>query len=237
MRFVAVTSKDAASLSLDGVALGKLNGDALSARASILGIPRLSDDLKTQLLIGVMIAATEGKLHKGTFSELRDEARGLLLLSIRREGQLSANSAEAVNVLNKGAVVEKYRRLGNRWTMAPEAKDDAVEKARKELGGPDVPNTAEWLRELADALDEPVEERPFWKSKAVLFVLFLAGLFILVHVVLLVRVLHKVHVADSNVLFYPIAGLSVSALVGAFAIGVNTLSEPKKKPKPSSSTK
>ena len=65
--------------------------------------------------------------------------------------------------------------------------------------------------------------------------LFLAALFILVHIVLLVRVLHKVHIADSNALLYPIAGLSISALVGAFAIGINSLSEPKKKP--SSSTK
>ena len=61
--------------------------------------------------------------------------------------------------------------------------------------------------------------------------LFIAAIFILGHVALLVRVLMKVHVADSNVLLLPIAGLSASALVGALAIGINKLSEPSAKRK------
>ena len=62
-----------------------------------------------------------------------------------------------------------------------------------------------------------------------LLVLALTALFVVGHVVLLVRVLMKVHNADSSVLILPIAGLSASALVGAFAMGVNKLSEPSKK--------
>jgi len=37
--------------------------------------------------------------------------------------------------------------------------------------------------------------------------------------------------ADKRVLFYPLAGLSASAMVGAFAIGVHKLSEVPPKPK------
>ena len=39
----------------------------------------------------------------------------------------------------------------------------------------------------------------------------------------------QVHAADSRVLLYPIAGLSASAIVGAFAIFVHRMSEPVKR--------
>ena len=63
----------------------------------------------------------------------------------------------------------------------------------------------------------------------VLFVLSLAALFVLIHVLLLVRVLFKVHAVDSRVLLYPIVGLSASAIVGGFAVGVHKLSDTSKK--------
>eukprot|EP00966_Prymnesium_polylepis_P004398 100885-Prymnesium_polylepis.1 len=71
-------------------------------------------------------------------------------------------------------------------------------------------------------------------SKTVLVILAIAGAFVALHVVLLARVLQKVHVADSSVLVYPVVGLGASAAVGGLAVGLNKLSElsapPPKKP-------
>ena len=39
----------------------------------------------------------------------------------------------------------------------------------------------------------------------------------------------QVHLADNRVLLYPLAGLSASAVVGAFAIGIHKMSEPPKR--------
>ena len=100
------------------------------------------------------------------------------------------------------------------------------ELARKELGGESSLSTGQWLRQLADALDEPAEERPWYKSKVVLAIVSLAAFFVGFHVLLLVRVLQKVHIADNRVLLYPIAGLGTAGVVGAFAIGVHKLSGP-----------
>ena len=55
-------------------------------------------------------------------------------------------------------------------------------------------------------------------------VLGTAACFVVIHVLLLVRVLAKVHRADSNVLLLPVIGLSASAAVAALAVGVNKLS-------------
>lgn len=155
----------------------------------------------------------------------------MLLLAARRDGGLSADTAAALNVLNQPQVVEKYKLLGNRWTI-PEASRDmpsAVERAREELDHGSTLSTQEWLHGLADTLEAPTEERPWYTSKPVLFVLMLTALFILGHAALLVRVLLKVHNADNRVLLYPIAGLSASAVVGGFAVVIHRMSEPPKR--------
>lgn len=68
----------------------------------------------------------------------------------------------------------------------------AVERARQELDHGSSLSTQEWLRGLADTLEAPANERPWWTSKPVLLVLMLSALFVLGHAALLVRVLFKV---------------------------------------------
>ena len=165
-------------------------------------------------------------VSKGAWHEVREEAAGLLLLAIRRDGHLSAASAAALNVLNKPQVIEKYTLKGNRWTLAEMCRDPAVVTARKDLDGDGPGSTGEWLRSLADALDAPADERPWHQSTVALLIVGLAVLFVLVHVLLLGRTLYKVHSADSMVLLYPLAGIGASAAVGAFAVGVHHLSNP-----------
>lgn len=249
MPFCATDAASVATCTLDGAPLQSLGADVLRSRAKLLGLPRIGDEQQLRLLIAVLQAHVASEraqasgasgsssgsasvLPPNTWQELREETKGLLLLAVRREGKLSASTAEALNVLNKPQVVEKYKLLGNRWTIPEEKRDapSAVERARKELGGDSAGvSTGQWLRTLADALEEAPEERPWYTSKAVLAIVALAAAFVLVHVVLLVRVLQKVHFADNRVLLYPVAGLSMSAVVGAFAIGVHKLSEPPKK--------
>ena len=241
--FSALTASDVDGMILDGKPLSSLSADVLHARAKLCGLPRVGDEQQLRLLFGALLSfasaqrsaaggggssSSDGTLPPGTWSELREEAKGLLLLSLRREGKVSAATAEALNVLNKPQVVEKYKLLGNRWTIPEEKRDapSAIDLARAELGGESKLSTGQWLRSLADALEEPMEERPWYTSKAVLVIVAMATTFVLVHVLLLARVLMKVHVADNRVLLYPIAGLSASAVVGAFAIGVHKLSEP-----------
>lgn len=234
MKFVAVDADALASLSIGGSMLAQLSSEMLFRRAADFGLPMLSEHEHVRILLGALLVATGGKLHKDTWSEIREEARGLLLLAIKREGRISASTASALVVLNKPAVVEKYQKLGNRWTISEGSRDPqgaAIEVARQQLGGSDASSTAEWLRGLADALDEPTNDRPWWTSKPVLVVLVLTAVFVVIHILLLVRVLFKVHKADSSVLILPIAGLSASALVGAFAIGIHVMSGPSEKKK------
>ena len=239
LSFVACDLPALESLTIDGqAAIATLAASALEPLFDRYGLPRASlrDEKQQRMLLGALsvAAASSGvSVHMNTWSELRDEARGLLLLGIRRDGRISASTAEALTVLNKPAVVERYRIMGNRWTIAESCRDAqtpaaaeraVVERARRALGGGDATlSTGEWLTGLAAAIDAPVDERPWWASKLVLVVVSLAALFILVHVALLLRVMLKVHAADSKVLLLPIAGLSASAVVGAFAIGVHVM--------------
>ena len=266
--WASLSATDAGALVLDGARLSQLGGDALLRHARAAGLPRsLSDEQQIRVILGALLQCHGGTVPKDAWSEVREEAGGLLLLAVRRDGCLSASTAAALTVLNKPQVVEKYTMKGNRWTMAEACRDPAVAQARKELGGEGPGSTGEWLRSLADALDAPTDERPWYTSKMVLIILLLAAIFVLVHVALLWRVLAKashageetalrrrptarltarlcrpssrsplsrrslaqVHATDSRVLLYPIAGLSASAVVGAFAIGVHRLSEPSKK--------
>eukprot|EP00900_Chrysochromulina_parva_P012802 jgi/Chrpa1/21522/Chrysochromulina_OHIO_Genome00025560-RA len=213
---------------IGGTALSQLTGAALLSCAEALSLPALGDDAQTRMLLGALVVACpSGAPHKGSWSEIRDEARGLLLLALRRDGRVSANTAQACNALNKAPVLQKYQVFGNRWTRSPAAlREEAVERARRELGGSSSTNTGEWLRGLADALDEAPSDRLWWTSPPVLFILLIASLFILLHAVLLLRVLMKVHARDKSVLLLPIYGLSAAGAVGALAIAIQRLSGP-----------
>ena len=263
MSFVSVSPDDLATIVLDGTPLAAAPSSTLHARAQLCGLPQLGDDQQLRLLLGVLLKHAEreraaaahgggggggggsssadiGALPPDAWRDLREEAKGLLLLSLRRDGKLSPNAAAALSMINKPEVVEKYKLLGNRWTITEDKRDapSAIELARKELGGESSLSTGQWLRSLADALEEPVEERPWYSSKIVLAIVALAAIFVGIHAILLVRVLQKVHIADNRVLIYPIAGLGTAGVVGAFAIGVHklsgpdTLQQPQKKAKP-----
>lgn len=224
MSFCFRALTDVATVSVDGESLQQLCGNELLSRSKALGLPALGDDQQMRMVIGALAAASHsGTLHAGIWSEMREEARGLLLLSIRREGRVSASTAAALNILNKPPVIEKYQLFGNRWTIPAESRD-AIETARMELDSSSAASTGDWLRSLANALDEPVAQRPWWASTPVLIVLLLASLFVLGHVVLLARAIAKVHDRDDRVLLLPLAGLSASVLVGAIAIGVHVMS-------------
>ena len=236
MRFASLSASDVAALALDGVALPSLSGDALQRCAAAAGVPPKElggDEGQLRLLLAALLRAhgDAAQLPREAYLDVREEARGLLLHALRREGRVSTATADALNVLNQPEVVEKYTARGNRWTMSEASREapSAVERARKELGAESAQSTKEWLRTLADALEAPPTDRPWYASTMVWFVLALAALFVLVHALLLARVLTKVHAADANVLLYPLYGLSASAAVGAFAIGVHKLSEPKEK--------
>ena len=233
MRFASLSASDVAALALDGVAL-----PSLSATCCRCGRGRRASEGAwrrrgaARLLLAAPSARTATREPpREAYLDVREEARGLLLHALRREGQISTATADALNVLNQPEVVEKYTARGNRWTMSEASREapSAVERARKELGAESAQSTKEWLRTLADALEAPPTDRPWYASTMVWFVLALAALFVLVHALLLARVLTKVHAADANVLLYPLYGLSASAAVGAFAIGVHKLSEPKEK--------
>lgn len=206
MPFATLTVEAAGALTIDGVALSQLSGDQLLAHAKFVSLPRsLSDEQQIRIVLGALLQSassdngvTASKLPKGTFGDMREEAAGLLILAAQRDVAISQATATALNVLNQPQVVEKYTLKGNRWTIAEACRDPAVEQARKELGGAAVGSTGEWLRGLGDALDAPVDHRPWYTSKMVLFVLFLAFVFVAVHALLLARVLMKVRPAPSS---------------------------------------
>jgi len=232
VRFRSLSASEVAAVALDGAPLSTLSGEALLAHAHACGLPPLGDDAQTRLVLAALASGTgSSSIASDCWSEMRDEARGMLLLAASRDGVLSADTAAALNVLNQPQVVEKYKVLGNRWTVPETSRDmpSAVERARQELDHGSSLSTQEWLRGLADTLEAPANERPWWTSKPVLLVLMLSALFVLGHAALLVRVLFKVHSADNRVLLYPLAGLSASAVVGAFAVAVHRMSEPPKR--------
>ena len=230
--FKELAANDLEHTWIGGTALSQLTGAALLSCAEALGLPALGDDAQTRMLLGALVVACpSGAPHQGSWSEIRDEARGLLLLALRRDGRVSANTAQACNALNKSPVLQKYQVFGNRWTRSPAAlREEAVERARGELGGSSSTSTGEWLRGLADALEEAPSDRLWWTSPPVLFILLIVSLFILVHVVLLLRVLMKVHDRDKSVLLLPAYGLSAAGAVGAVAVAIHRLSGPSDPP-------
>jgi len=77
------------------------------------------------MLAGIAEWAIQGKQQAAAvlalcmlaFETLSDQCAGLLLHGIRREGGLSSHTADALNVLGKPQVVERYRAYGNRWSF------------------------------------------------------------------------------------------------------------------------
>ena len=206
MPFAELSAAAAGKLTFNGVPLAQLSGDALLAHAKSVGLPRsLSDEQQIRIVLGALLQRASSEngtaastVPKDTFLDMREEAAGLLILAVRRDGGLTQSTATALNVLNQPSVVEKCTIKGNRWTIAEASRDPAVEQARKELGGEGPGSTGEWLRSLGDALDAPVEHRAWYQSKMVLFVLFLAFIFVGFHVLLLGRVVLKVRARASR---------------------------------------
>ena len=235
MKFAAVDSSSLASYSLNGVPLPQLHDSALKEWANAQGLPVLAEE-HTRMVLCALLAASESSATEGPWRSLREEARGLLVLAVKREGCISATSVAALDLLNKPQIVERYKTYGNRWTINEKSKDlrdrGAAEgraeltRAREALGDGGSEQLGDWLRSLANVLDEePVDARPWYLSKPVLVILVITAAFIFAHIVLFVRILHKVHTVDSTALRYPLMGLGASSLVGGIAVGISKLSD------------
>ena len=235
MKFVECDVSSLPNYSFDGVPLPELSTAVLQQWASSQGLPTLSEPHIRMVLCALLVASGSGSVSNSAWRSLREQAAGLLILAIRRDGCLTSATVAALNLLNKAEVVERYKTHGNKWTMQPNpglrARGDAdaraeLERARCALGGKDSEKLGDWLRSLADVLDEePASSRPWYMSKFVLIILLVVVAFISVHVLLLARVLQKVHVVDSSVLRYPLMGLGASSLVGGIAVGISKLSD------------
>lgn len=160
------------------------------------------------------------------WDDLRVEARNYLFLSIKREGAVSRTTCDACNLLNKADVVESYQVHGNRWTMRPDGRERHPELSMAKALEPAsaATSTAEWLRQLGEVIDAPIASRPWYTSKMVLAILGIACVFVVVHIMLLVRVLSKIHTADPGVLMLPIIALSGAATVGLLAVCIHKAS-------------
>ena len=152
------------------------------------------------------------------WKDLRPEARSLLALSLKREGFISDTMAAAATLLNQKEVVESYRADTSRRPREPRHVE--LDAAREHLGG-GYASTAEWLVGLADALEAPASVRPWYSSKLVLGIGFTSIFFVLGHVVLLFRVLSRVHASDSTLLLLPVVALGASTCVALLAVCVN----------------
>ena len=84
-------------------------------------------------------------------------------------------------------------------------------------------NTTLWQN--AHFLEEPLttSPRPLYKSKLAVGVIMATLGFVILHVVLLLRVLTKVHGLDPRVLWLPVYSLSASCLVAVFAFGIHKM--------------
>ena len=229
--FKPVTAKDLANYQLDGEPLKDIALPALRAAATRHRLPAstLEQEEVMRMLFAALLAASSTD-RMLAFETLSDQCAGLLLHGIRREGGLSSHTADALNVLGKPQVVERYRAHGNRWTMPIEQPDPAeLERARASLDAKsEATSMAEWLDSLAGVLDGPANMRPWYRSKLVMMVLSLAALFILLHLGLLLKALSKVHRETDNtvlgpVLLLPAVGLSASAALALVAVAINKL--------------
>ena len=122
--FKPVTAKDLANYQLDGEPLKDVALPALRAAATRHRLPAstLEQEEVMRMLFAALLAASSTD-RMLAFETLSDQCAGLLLHGIRREGGLSSHTADALNVLGKPQVVERYRAHGNRWTMPIEQPD------------------------------------------------------------------------------------------------------------------
>ena len=224
--FTPVAAQDLAKYELDGEKLSAIKLPKLRLAAIRLRLPAstLEQESVMRMLFAALLAASSSDRIQ-TWDMLPEQSAGLLLHAIRCEGHVSSHTANALNVLSKPMIVERYRTFGNRWTMPVEQFSPAeLVKARACLDPKSkAASMGEWLNSLAAVLDEPASTRPWYCSKAVIAVLTLAALFIVIHVGLLLKTLSKIHAADNMVLLLPVLGLSASAMVAAFAVAVNAL--------------
>ena len=226
--FRPVAVQDLANYQLDGQPLKDIALPALRAAATRHRFPASTleqEDVMRMLFAALLAASSTDRML--AFETLSDQCAGLLLHGIRRELQLSSHTADALNVLCKPQVIERYRAYGNRWTMPIEPPNPAeLERARASLDAKsEATSMGEWLNSLADVLDEPTNTRPWYRSKLVMMVLSLAAFFILLHLGLLLKALAKVHATDSTVLLLPVVGLSASAALALVAVAINKLTD------------
>ena len=207
--FVPVERIDAEQYLLDGQPVSQHDAESLrvAARAAHMPAEALNDESRLRVLLTALLAAGGAERldrpSKGPgqavssalpdWADLRLEARNFLLLSVKREGAVSRTTADAANVLNKADVIESYQVHGNRWTMRPDGRERHPELSRAKALEPAsaAETTAEWLQRLGDAIDSPGSVRPWYTSKMVLAILGVALVFVVVHIILLVRVLSK----------------------------------------------
>ena len=235
--FKPTAKPDLAKLRLPGTSLENASDAAVAAEGKTHGLPQvvLADPDVARMVLGALLAAGAGELLASgqpappVWPAMQQQARGLLLHAVRREGFVSRHTADALNLLNKTAVVQSYTVAGGRSSVPREL---ALARAKLAAGDADEDTSmGDWLRALADALDAPPPSRPWYRSKLVLLIVGITTLFVAAHVLLLARVLSRVHNFDAQILLLPFLGLSASAIVAAFAVGVNKLSDPAKSEK------
>ncbi|KAL1498849.1 hypothetical protein AB1Y20_013375 [Prymnesium parvum] len=221
---VVLTFREASSAcfdecSLDGERIAALPQPVLRSWTATQRMPDLPEPAARMVLCALALAAPSPSLSSSDalWASLSASARGLLLLAVRREGCVSAGSAQALNLLNKPQVVGKYAPLA-----PPHAH--TLRRARDALGGGDAP-VDEWLGALGALLEEPPRATRWYASPPAAAAVALAAGFVLLHTLVLLRALQHVHAADRTLLLLPLLGLGASAAVGGIAIGVNKLSE------------
>mmetsp|Transcript_56474 Transcript_56474/g.93329 ORF Transcript_56474/g.93329 Transcript_56474/m.93329 type:complete len:236 (-) Transcript_56474:260-967(-) len=233
VHFVEVLASHLDQYLLDGSPLSKHDLGSIESRANASGIPKETqhDEHVLRILLAALLAAG-GSERLDTpsgpgqavssalprWKDLHEQARAFLVAGIKREGCVSAKTADAVNLLNRPHVMEPFQKFGNRWTIADAEIDHGMRRPTRA----DETNVEELVRPVAQNQDKTT--RPWYCSKPVLAVLSIAVIFVLVHIALLLRVLSKVHKADPNVLLLPVVGLSASACIALLAVGINKLS-------------
>jgi len=240
--FTPVGKRDPEQYLLDGKPVSQHDFDSLisAARGASLPDAALDDERVLRLLLtALLVSGGAERLDRPSrgpgqavssplpnWEDLRPEARNYLLLSIKREGEVSRTTCDACNLLNKADVVESYQVHGNRWTMRPDGRERHPELSKAKALEPasEAATTAEWLRQLGEVIDSPGSSRPWYTSKMVLAILGVALVFCVVHLILLVRVLAKVHSSDPAILMLPVMALGGAGMVGLVAVCIHKAS-------------